>query len=222
MNTELQLEDFKNSLIAVWKRKWLVLSATVLSGLCGLFVTLQLTFPDLYESQATVYSYKERTSEAGIASGELSSFASVVYSDRVCSKAASLIGEGYKFSAGQIRGMLSVRSANSYVMHIGAVSTDPKAARLVANAVTQAFITEVTSITESNFVRVLDNADNIALRESGGKKRSILQLKFIAAGFGLASLIIVVLSLTSNTLKTVAQCADSDQKEILGILPRID
>jgi capsular polysaccharide biosynthesis protein len=215
---EITLEDFKIILSALFKNKLLIVLFTI-AGLCAGM---------LYHARQPVsYSYGATSTvsvvfEVGVNQGQIAgvaviaNYVEMVTSDRVCEYAAELLAEE-GLTAQQIQRMISTASrTNSYMLRITARSSSPRLAILVANAVAESFVTQVSVITGNNSIQVLDAARAASLSLSGGSGR--MRLIAPGAAFLAACMLIAALELLSGKVRSVKQCV-TDMGELLAVIP---
>ncbi|WP_455714728.1 YveK family protein [Anaerosporobacter sp.] len=220
MGDEIQLEDIKLSIFALWEKKLLIIAMTILTFLVGLFLTYDTQPINTYQASTTVYSVAYgKTKESLNSSIALISYADIVTSTRVCERAALLISETVDVDASSIQSMIGVRAVSDSVIEIGAVSTNPQLSILVTNAVAEAFVREITSITSNDTIQILDSAEYGILSGDGHKDLLKKRILFGMIGFVLSCGWIIISELTSNRVKSIVQCIDQDENEILGIIP---
>ncbi|MDO5292476.1 MAG: Wzz/FepE/Etk N-terminal domain-containing protein [bacterium] len=223
MNDEIRIEDVRISLLELWKKKWLIISVTVLAGLVGLLFTMNKSVTNTYVATASVYSTSNSSNENGISGNTaILSYTDIATSKKICESAASLLSTKYSIDADTIQSMVSVTQASDTIVNISAVSKDSETAIEVANAMSDAFVREVTTITGLDSIQILDTA-SIAYLKSDGKKALLeTRLLFAAFGFAASAGIIFIKELFSNRVRTIVQCIDESEEEIIGILPKIE
>lgn len=220
MYDEIQLEDFRLALLALWRKKLLILAITILTGLIGWFFTFNEQVINTYQAKTSVYSVATGSAqELNYLSTALISYADIVKSNKVCERAATLLRGNVSLDASDIQRMIGVNSVNDSVIEISAVSTDPQVSIAVTNAVAEAFVREMTGITENDAIQILDSADSFMINENGTKNILMKRFLFLFAGLAISSAYIAGSELFSNKIRSVAQCFEVDEKEILGIVP---
>lgn len=220
MNEEISLQDFKLSILALWKKKLLLVAGTIFMTLVGLVLTFHAQIVNTYAAKTTVYSVGVSSSqEGGISS--INSYADIITSTKVCERAADLVGNNYGLDASDIQQMIGVQSGSDNILSITAYSTQPDLAVSVSNAVAEAFVREATSMAGSDAIRILDAATTAYLTKDGRKNILVSRLAFAVAGFGIMAVLIMCRELLSNQVRTVEQCVDENSPELLGLVPRI-
>jgi len=220
MNEEIQLEDFKICIAILWKKKLLIICVTILALLVGLLFTINEQTVNTYVAKTSIYSVGYGSvQETSSLSNALLSYAEIITSNKVCERAASLLVGKIALNATDIQRMIGVNAINNSVIEIRAISTDPETSIYVTNAVAEAFVREVTSITENDTIQILDAADSCTLNVNGAKDLITKRFFFAMIGFAGISAYIIYTELKSNKIRSVVQCIDKDENEILGIVP---
>jgi capsular polysaccharide biosynthesis protein len=216
---EITLEDIKIILLALFKNKLMIVLCTV-AGLCVGFIyhARQPVFY-MYSSTATVSVVFDVSSNQGQISSTaiLANYAEIVTSDRVCEYAAEILAdEG--LSARQIQGMISTGTrVNSYVLRITARNASPRLAILVANAVAESFVTQVSVITGNDSIQVLDAANRASMSSSGRDNR--IRILAPAAAFLAACVLVAIIEIALGKVRSVKQCV-TDMGELLAVIPK--
>lgn len=222
MNEEIQFEDIKLAFIALWKNKLLIVAVTLLGALLGLLLTSNKTNEDTYRATATVYCATYSSQKAADADVyAMVNYSDVVTSKKVCQRAEAIIGNS-SINASMIQYMISTGfSSSSYIMKIYADTTDPDIAIEVANAVAEAFVIEISSITGSDSIQLLDKAEG-CYRYTGNSVTKTRIMYAFAACFIICAAIMCK-ELFSNNVKSIAQCIGKDDADIIiGIIPDSD
>lgn len=220
MNEEIKFEDFKLALFALWKKKYLVIAVTILATLVGLLLTISTKPINTYMAKASIYSAAYGSiQESNSSAAAMITYSDIVSSRKVCERAASLLSGEYIVDAVDIQGMITASQESDTIMGIYAYSTNPEIAVKVANAVAEAFVHEITSITKSDSIQLLDNATVPSLSANGSKDLWKKRLIFTALGLLASSGFIVITELFSNRIRTISQCIEQEDSEIIGIIP---
>jgi len=220
MNDEIQLEDFKVSIIALWRKKLLIICATILASLVGLLITFNEQAVNTYAAKTSIYNIGYGSAqETNYSSIALITYAKIITSINVCERAASLLEGNLALDAADIQRMIGVNELNDSVIEIYAISTNPEISIAVTNAVAETFVREVTSTTENDAIQILDAADSCTINTDGEKDILTKRLFFAIIGFVGSSAYIICTELLLNKIGSVVQCIDKDENEILGIIP---
>lgn len=224
MQEEMRLQDYiRISFVNVWKNKFLIVAVTLLFLLIGILYASWQTVTNTYYAKATVYTiYGDTKQESSAVSEALTGYSDIVTSKKICERAEALIGDA-NINANMIRNMISASyNKSATVMTIAAYSDNRAVAVKVANAVAEAFVIEVQSITGSDRIQMLDRAEDVRMSSNGleGMIKTIMMAGI--AGFAISILVIVAIVIFSNKIKSVEQCLDEDEGEILGMIPFVD
>lgn len=222
--------DFVRCIKAVFKKfKWVVCS-TVAFLLAGVIVaTVCLDTENVYDAKASVYSIAYGSySESANGIQAIQTYRDIVKSVRVAERAALLLGDSSldKFA---IYDMISVEQGevNAYgvesessIINIHASSTNPEDAIRVANAVASAYAMEVSSITSSDNVQVLDEAYYCEVTYNALKQQAIVVGVLGVVGLLFACATIVLMEIFSTKIVTVEQGSLYGELEIIGVIPK--
>lgn len=214
---EITLEDFKLAFLALLKNKLLIALVTLAGLFAGLFYTSFQTSEYTYESTASVCvtytTYQEQFQGANV----MTNYADIIMSDRVCGQAAALLGEP-RLTAAQLQRMIRIKtpSANSYVMWITAEDRLPERAIRVANAVAEAFTSQVSNLSGNQSIQVLDSATMATIASDDGLNK--IRILAPLCAFVLVCGWIAVRELLSDKVRSIPQCVD-DEDEILTLIP---
>lgn len=224
MQEEMKLQDYvRLSWRSIWKNKILIAAITLLALLIGILVASWQTVTNTYCAKSTVYTvYSNSLQENNAIASALVGYSDVVKSKKVCERAEAIIGDA-SITANSIQRMINISyNSSSTVMTITIYSNSPSVALRVANAVAEAFVIEIQSLTDSDKIQVLDVADSVSLASNGmqGLLQSIIL--YGVAGFALSILVIVATVIFSNKIRSVDQCLDEGEEDILGMIPYIE
>lgn len=222
--------DFLRCIKAVFRNfKWVVCSTFAFLFIGVMAAVLCLDTENVYDAKASVYSIAYGSySESANGIQAIRTYRDIVKSVRVAERAALLLGDSSldKFA---IYDMIEVEEGevNAYgvesesaIINIHAQSTNPEDAIRVANAVASAYAMEVTSITNSDSVQVLDEAYYCEVTYNALKEQAILAGVITVAGFLLACVIIVLMEIFSTRIVTVEQGSLYGELEIIGVIPK--
>jgi capsular polysaccharide biosynthesis protein len=106
-------------------------------------------------------------------------------------------------------------------MTISVTNTDYDLAIEIANAVAEAFVIEMRSITGSDAIQVLDQASVARLKEDGVHELWKLRALFFIAGMALACAYFFVKEFFSDKIRSLRQVEIYEDK-ILGIIPLLE
>lgn len=219
----IEFADIKVSLLAVWKNisKCLVLGLLFLA--VGIVLTMGNGVENAYSASSSLYcpvngTYSETSSAVQI----ISSYASLIKSQKVAEKAVSYLGNT-NLTYKDILNMVSYTTNTSGInLTISAFSVNQDEAVSVANAVANAYVDEMRTMIGTEVVQILSAADKAILYENGVTRLWKTRISFFAIGTLLMALIIFVFELFSDKIRSVDQCLLTDEDVILGIIPEID
>ncbi len=222
--------DFLRCFKAIFKNmKWIILTTFAFLFIGGMVAVLYPDTENVYDAKASVYSIAYGSySESADGIQAIQTYKDIVKSVRVAERAALLLGDSSldKFA---IYDMIEVESgevnaygieAESSIINIHAKSTNPEDAIRVANAVASAYAMEVTSITNSDSVQVLDEAYYCEVTYNALKQQLIYIAVITAAGFFLAVAVIVLREIFSTRIASVEQASLYGELEIIGVIPK--
>ena len=222
--------DFGRCFKALYKNlKWIICS-TVLFFIIGILVAVfYVDTKNVYDAKASVYSIAYGSySESAEGINAIRTYSEIVKSLRVSERAALLLGDDSldKFT---IYDMIEVEEAaldaNGYpeeesaIINIHAYSTNKEDAIRVANAVANAYVMEVTSITLTDSVQVLDEAYNCDVMYNARKQQLIYLAAITAVGILLSCAIIVLHEIFSTRIHSLKQGSLYGELEIIGAIP---
>jgi len=216
---EFTLEDVRVAFLTLLRNKLLILLIT-LAGFCvGMLYTVRQPATFKYDATATV----SVVFDAGVSQGPFSgvgvitNFAQIITSYSVAEYAAMLLAdEGVTVQ--QIQSMVS--TAGRYdppILNITARSESPRLAILVANAAAESFVAQVSIITGTQSIQILDAARTAELYVSSDGR--IIRLVAPIAAFIVACVLVVFFELKAGKLLSVKQCV-TDMGELVAIIPK--
>lgn len=186
---------------------------------------------DQYEAEASVYSiaYGSYTdSEMGVTA--IRTYSDIIKSYKVAERAALLLGDDslskeaiydmIRTDERVIEGTTYVYENQSSVIHIWAEFRNQQIAVRVANAVADAFVMEVNSISDADATQVLDYASD-AKKSYDALERQIQVI--IGCGLGgllLGCCIIWWKIIFSKSIISVSDASLYGQFEIIGVIPK--
>jgi len=212
-------EDLKQILMVLLRNKLLILLVTAAGLFTGLLYSARQPAAE-YGYEATVTLSVAYGQNLGQITGNtvISSYSEIVTGSMVCERAAELLA-GEKVTGEQIRRMISVSAGNnSYVLKISARNESPRLAILAANAVADSFIAQVSVITGSNTIQVLDQARTAEAVSLGGN----ISFRLLApvAAFIMICVLLIAGELITDRARSVKQCL-IDEGELLTVIPKV-
>lgn len=221
--------DFVRCFKALLKNlKWIICS-TILFFVIGILVAVfYVDTENVYDAKSSVYSIAYGSySESAEGINAIRTYSEIVKSLRVSERAALLLGDDSldKFTIYDMIEVEQALDANGYpeeesaIINIHAYSTNKEDAVRVANAVANAYVMEVTSITLTDSVQVLDEAYNCELMYNARKQQLIYIAAITAIGILLSCAIIVLHEIFSSRIRSLNQGSLYGELEIIGVIP---
>ena len=221
--------DFVRCFKALLKNlKWIICS-TILFFVIGILVAVfYVDTENVYDAKSSVYSIAYGSySESAEGINAIRTYSEIVKSLRVSERAALLLGDDSldKFTIYDMIEVEQALDANGYpeeesaIINIHAYSTNKEDAVRVANAVANAYVMEVTSITLTDSVQVLDEAYNCELMYNARKQQLIYVAAITAIGILLSCAIIVLHEIFSSRIRSLNQGSLYGELEIIGVIP---
>lgn len=207
----------------------LMTAVGLLAGILGAVFAVENQ--DLYDANATVYSIAYGSfsdSEKGISA--IRTYSDIIKSYKVAERAALLLGDDsisrdeiykmIKIDDRVIAGTTYVYENLSTVINIHAEYTQKDTAIRVANAVADAFVLEVNSISEADSIQVLDYANSVE------KSYNALRCQLICIAFGalgglaLGCCVILYSIIFSKKIVSVNEASMYGKLNVVGVIPR--
>ncbi len=218
----IDIEDIKVSLLAVWKNIAKCCILALIFFAIGIVLTLNGDVNNAYKASTSLYcpvngNYTETSSAVQI----ISSYASLIKSQKVAEHAVSNMGNT-NLNYRNVQNMISYSTSSSGInLTINAVSYNPEEAIIVANAVANAFVEEMRTMTGIDAVEILSAAETASMYQNGMVDLWKLRISFFVIGFAVMAVIVFAIELFSDKLRSVNQCLLADDDVILGIIPEI-
>lgn len=219
---------------ALFKKLGFISLITVLAFFVGLGLTLNKGV-DQYTSTATVYAAANGSyNEAATAVTAMNAYLDVATSNRVCQRAALIIGRS-DIDANTIKDSIEVSSSlkktgtnstitsfmtsSATIISINATTNDPELSRKIADAAADAYVIEMANILRYDGVKNLDNAEPGELSTNALMEAWKLRILFMVAGFLLACMIVVACEVFDKKVRTIREATIKNQLPIIGIIP---
>jgi capsular polysaccharide biosynthesis protein len=219
----IEFSDIKVSLLAVMKniRKCFVCGFVFL--ILGILLTLGMPVDNIYSASSTLYcpinaNYSEATTFVQI----ISSYSSLIKSQKVAERAISILGSTeltYKDIIDMISYSTSVTGIN---LTITANSVDEEESLDVANAVANAFVEEMRTMTGMDVVQILSAADEAEMSQNGIVALWKLRAALFVAGLLIMAVVIFASELFSDKIRSSDQCILTDDDVVLGLIPEVE
>jgi capsular polysaccharide biosynthesis protein len=213
MNKEINI-DLRRCIKAIINKWWLMV--IVGFGCYGIayLITNHNTRDDEFTAETTVYSIEANNYSS------LTIYSDIIYSTKVCEKAANSLGKISGINAEKIKAMISVKDySTSLVLGISATAADENLSIMVANAVAASFIEEVNNIKSDNSVRLLDKAANAELSYDSQVEQLKLRLFTAIAGIFILCCWISIREIFTRKIYNLSDMKMDGEIDIIGIVP---
>lgn len=219
MTETIGFEEILLGFREIWDRKTQCFISAILFFLVGMIVTLPMSTQNTYEAESTVYSAVFGSYEASIdGTKAMLSYSDIVKSAKVCDRAASILSDG-NITGMDISEMIHVsNNTNNVVMTILARSGNPQEAVDVANAVAQAFVIEIRTITGTDAIQLLDEAQEAEVSRNGTMTIWMIRAAAFLVGAFIAMAVVFFATLFSDKLRSLNQ-VELTGEPILGLVP---
>lgn len=223
MSFELQI-DLWRCLYVLWRKRVRIFLLSAAAFLVACVAIVDVT-GNLYSATATVYSTAEGGSSLELAtqtSTAMQRYAQVAQSLKVLNRAAELVGDS-NITGQRLSGIISVGvTKDSSILNIKATASSPMLAVSAANAVSAAFVSEITAITGRNNAQVLDVAVGYVMVRNGIRSQWMMRGLAGAIAFACICGIILIMDICSRKVHSLKSASLNGDLEILGTIPDID
>ncbi len=218
MDKELEI-DIVRCIKALIHRWWLIVLATICTGMIGLAFTMQEGVTT-YSATSSVYSAAAGSyTESLEGSRAMQSYYEIATSLKVCEKAAQILDQegvdGYSIMAGT--GVTI--SEDSNILYIYGYSMQPETAIEYSKALANAFVMEMQNITGSDDIQILDEAYTSTAYDGTSSNNQRTRLIALAAGFVIACIGIVLAEIFRTFTATIEECTLGGEIDIIGVIP---
>ncbi len=167
-----------------------------------LLSTANLTYAEVIQGRQAFRDYKE-----------------IIGSRKIAARAAQNVSE-LGITPESIQRMITTTySSDSAIMTIEATSSNDREVVPVANAVANAFIQELRSVTSLSGFGILDEATTSYKRSSSAADQRMLQILIGVIGAVLAVGMILLFELFNTRVRGIADIAALENTEVIGVIP---
>lgn len=215
--------DLLKLLKALLKRWWIILLFVVFAAGAAYYVTDNYMVP-MYSAHTSLFLGKEKDKLGSISIADLQTNDQLVidYTQIIKSKLCTnevIKKLNLKMNVGEFQSRIGVSTIqDSRLFVISFISSDPRLAADVANAMAQVIIEKAADIIEVNNVKVIDKADVPTAPYGPSKKKNMMTAAMI--GFALAAGLIILMELLDHTFKKAEDIERQLGLNPLGIIPR--
>lgn len=219
---ELNLQE----LMLLYLRKWWAIAICCVLGAAMMFTYTKLFVTPMYRSSVSFYiNNSSETNFEYLSSSDLSASSWLVngYTDmvrryRVLDVAAADVTLGGKYTAGQIRGMVSTRKTeNTPIFQVYVTNSDPKEAAKIANAIAAAVPDAAKEVIKGSTATLIDKARIPSAPISPSYPRSIMIGGML--GFLVAVAILTIRFLRDTRIRDEEELLMLFDLPVLGRIP---
>lgn len=210
--------DFQRCYKAVLKQAMSLLMALIFGLVAGFGISL-VFFEQ--EDEYTVYSEVSCISASDLS--VVPFYAEVVKTANVAKRAVAMLNDTYSVS--EIINLIQANYSENVisgvpVIEIGAICQDPEKTVAIVDAVTEAFIVELQTLTENETVRRLGESSHVELLYNASRTRLLVTLGTALAFVLLLVAIIVLREILALRLTTVKDGLLHGELKLMGVIPR--
>ena len=210
--------DFQRCYRALGRRAMSLLMALIFGLVAGFGISLAC-----FDQQDEYAVYSEVSCISASDISVVPFYAEVVKTANVAKRAAAMLNDTYSVSEiiNQIQSNYSENVISGVpVIEIGAICRDPEATVAIVDAVTEAFIVELQTITENETVRRLGESSHVELLYDASRTRLLVTVG-TALGFALLLAAVIVLrEILALRLTTVKDGLLGGELKLMGVIPR--
>ncbi|MDJ0304957.1 Wzz/FepE/Etk N-terminal domain-containing protein [Dehalobacter sp.] len=220
--------EIRRIVYSVVRKWWLIILLVILSGGTGYYFNV-ISTQTAYSADTTLYVLNRDKVEAGQALSSqdltmsqtlLTQFSGIFYSRSVTTAAADEL-KAYNISPNMLGSMVSISSEkDSNLLTIRAMAPTPELAAAAANAMANEFISQIRTITKSDFIGILDAAQVPAhpIPNNGLMETFLWMLIGLIISLG----IIFVIEYFDTTVRSAEDIETCLKIRVIGIIPEHD
>jgi capsular polysaccharide biosynthesis protein len=219
--------EIRRFLHSVQRMIWLIILLGVIGAGIPAYLNIVKATP-MYKAETTIYAMSiNSTADGGkginyqdvsISRQLVFDYQYVLTSQKVISLASKLLDK-YNLSQNQLISMINITPKDeSSVIAISAISDDAKKSADISNAVTEAFISQLSEMTNSNIIGVLNEAEIPKVPiDNGATKKTIMGF---CVGVIIAFFIIYIRELFDLKLRYIDDIEDTLKIKVIGAIPK--
>ena len=210
----------------LWKRAWIIVTATILVGVLFFGYSRFLITPR-YESRALMYVNNSSISVGGasftFSTSQLSAAKSLVDTYAVILKSRTTLNAvirktGVDYTYEELNNMVRAASVNNTeIFAITVNSTDPEEAEMLANAIADILPDKISDIVDGSNVSIVDRA--VVSTKKVSPSNSRYAMIGLLLGFILSSLIVILTDLFDDVIRNDDYLTQTYDVPILGVIP---
>lgn len=210
--------DFRRCYKAVCTRALALLMAAVFGLVAGLGISL------VFFEQENEYAVYSEVSCIGVSDiAAVPFYAEVVKTSNVANRACAILNN--KYTVSQIINLIQANYSENLVsgvpiIEIGTISQDPKEAVAIVDAVTEAFIVEIQTLSQNEAVRRLGESSNVEMLYNAGKTCFLVTMGTALAFALVLAGILVLREVLALQLTTIKDGLLNGELKLIGVIPR--
>ncbi|MDD5934266.1 MAG: Wzz/FepE/Etk N-terminal domain-containing protein [Clostridiales bacterium] len=218
-NKEIEI-DLGRVFKALLHKLWLILLVAVISfGLSLVLIKSVKTVP-LYRAEATVYSVANGSYKLSVeGTNAMKDYSEIITTLKVSERAALLLGDDSINGYYIMNCITPYYTEDSSILTIRCLDRNPEMAIKIANAVANAFVIEMRTITGTEDVQMLDEAYTYYLYQTGATSATVKRLIFIAVIVFILCAYIALNEIFTTKLKTIRECTLGGELDVIGVIP---
>ena len=210
-------------LIRLILKKWYLFVATAVVSLFVAFVLTAEVQPDIYQAATSLSSIVEGSYTESISGFRLlTTYAELITSGKIATAAREMLPDSLTVSSRQIQSMVRTSFNDTFTMlYITSSSTNPQLALSVANAVAEAFVSEIGNITGGDTIRIYDRAISASKSFDGLSEQRRTRVTIPTVCIFILFVVIILWALFSDRIKTISEAEIGGKVNVIGVIPRI-
>lgn len=226
--------DFRRCAVSLWKGRLFVAAVAVMGLVVGVLAAVfAVPKRNEYTATASVYcisygSYSESTDGTSI----LRTYSEIIKSRRIAEHAAMLIAdpditgddvyEQVSVESMYVQGLTYAYENKTPIVSIYAVNEEENTAVSVVNAVADAFVQEINSLSDAEAIRVLDYAYDGKMTYNAMQTCFLVLAAAAVCGILLGCVIILGRVIFTDRVVSVTDAGLFGQLDVVGIIPEFD
>ena len=219
--------DLKQIWLMIWNKKWIILVVVLLFLVMGCIYSYYFVMPE-YTSSTTLILAKSQGDTDGMYSTQdatlndklISTYREMAKSDKII----NLVLQEYNIKDISVREMkekISVTTvSDTQMLKISITDEDPKRAAIIANALAEVFIEQIPEYFNLNNAKIYQEAIVPTSPSNVNHPRDIAIAGM--AGLALSVVVIVLISIIDDSIKSSKDIEDAVGLTVLAELPDID
>ncbi len=222
MNEQLSIMSMVDAIL----KKWYILFIAAIAGGLFAYVFTDLFIPPKYSSSATLYVSASSVKSENVSAANINASKMLVETYAEILKARDFLGRivkdiDGKYTADEIKGMLSVESVNeTEIMSIKILCENKNDAYKIAKCFSEYAADELRNVMGGGEVTILETP--LEPQSPVSPNIRMITIAGVAAGLLLAGLVVVVLGLLDTRIKSGEEFANMYEEPLLGEIPTLE